>query len=93
MSECINGASSEDCSVREDQWIYSEEEKQEKEFWKAMGRNEGYLSVECPNCGRVRVEHWSCGNLEKLEGDERVVDVIYAARETRCENCSLKKKE
>lgn len=32
-------------------------------------------------------------NLEKLEGDEKVVDVIYAARETRCANCSLKKKE
>lgn len=32
-------------------------------------------------------------NLEKLAGDERVVDALNAAKESRCANCTLKKKE
>lgn len=34
---------------------------EEKEFWDNLGENEGYLSIKCPKCGRIRVEHWSCG--------------------------------
>ena len=41
--------------------VWGEEEEREKAFWKSMGTNEGYLGIECPKCGRVRVEHWGCG--------------------------------
>lgn len=40
---------------------YEEEEREEKEFWESMGNDEGYIEKECPNCGRLRVVHWSCG--------------------------------
>lgn len=26
-----------------------------------LGKCLGYTHEECPNCGRVRVERWSCG--------------------------------
>ena len=35
--------------------IYSDEEEN------SLGECEGYTGDACPNCGRVRVEHWSCG--------------------------------
>lgn len=37
------------------------EELEEREFWKKMGECEGYIKTSCPNCGRIRVEHWGCG--------------------------------
>lgn len=40
---------------------YSEEEREEQEFWEQMGKNRGYIETPCLNCGRIRVEHWSCG--------------------------------
>lgn len=40
---------------------YSELDEEEKAFWDEMGECEGYTGEECPNCGRVRVEHWSGG--------------------------------
>ena len=40
---------------------WTEEEQKYNEFWEQMDKNEGYLPIECPNCGRHRVEHWSCG--------------------------------
>lgn len=40
---------------------YEEEEREEKEFWKSMGECKGYIETACPNCGRMRVEHWECG--------------------------------
>lgn len=27
----------------------------------SLGKCLGYTPEECPNCGRVRVERWSCG--------------------------------
>lgn len=41
--------------------LYEEEEREEKEFWEQMRNDEGYISSKCPNCGRIRVIHWSCG--------------------------------
>lgn len=29
--------------------------------FKELGKCEGYIDKECPNCGRMRVEHYSCG--------------------------------
>ena len=40
---------------------WEKEIEKEKEFWESMGENQGYISIDCPNCGRHRVEHWSCG--------------------------------
>lgn len=40
---------------------YDELDKQEEAFWESMGGNEGYIDRQCPNCGRMRVEHWGCG--------------------------------
>lgn len=43
-----------------DAWTIPEETEEEK-FWDEMGECEGYTGETCPNCGRVRVEHWGCG--------------------------------
>lgn len=40
---------------------HEEEEREEKEFWQSMGECKGYIETPCPNCGRIRVEHWTCG--------------------------------
>lgn len=50
---------------------YNDEEQEEKKFWNKMGKNCGYIDKYCPNCGRHRVEHWSCGKdiCEKCHWD------------------------
>lgn len=40
---------------------YFDTDQREKSFWDTMGVNVGYIDLECPNCGRFRVEHWSGG--------------------------------
>ena len=55
-----------------------------------LGECLGYVNEKCPNCGRMRVEYWSCGKricekchwciedqeyyYEELEDDESYID-------------------
>lgn len=38
-------------------------EKEYEDYWKAKGECYGYSTSRCPNCGRMRVEHYQNGDL------------------------------
>lgn len=38
-----------------------EEIKKHDAFWAAMGKDEGYIDMDCPECGRHRMIHYSGG--------------------------------
>lgn len=46
-----------------------------------LGNLIGYVSTQCPNCGRIRVEEWSCGKhiCEKCLWCIEDVDYFYEA--------------
>lgn len=62
-----------------------------------LGECLGYTDEECPNCGRMRVEKWSCGkricekchwciedkkfHYEELEDDESYADHFNFGKE------------
>ena len=41
--------------------MWEEEAEKREAFWKALGEDEGYTEDDCPECGRHRLIHYSCG--------------------------------
>ena len=58
-------------------------EKDREEFWKQIGECVGYFNLKCPNCDRLRVEHYQGGKdiCEKcnwcIQDDEYFINEFF----------------